>query len=158
MADISAFPTIPQIVEHLGTTSTFIATAAITQGQVVAISATGVDDSVVASVAESGGRPIGVAITSQATAGGKVAVAMIGSIVRVAIADDTTGADAGDLLETNDCAVKGTVSTASEAATGGATVTTHPQVVGVALDDIAGGSYGRMLVLAPAYAVQANSS
>ena len=94
MADITALPTIPQLVEHLGTTSTFTATAAITQGQVVAISATGVSDAVVASVAESGGRPIGVAITSQATAGGKVAVAMLGSIVRVAIADDTTGADA----------------------------------------------------------------
>jgi hypothetical protein len=158
MADITAFPTIPQIVEHLGTTSTFIATAAITQGQVVAISATGVSDSVVASVAESGGKPIGVAITSQATAGGKVGVAMIGSIVRVAIADDTTGADAGDLLETNDCAVKGTVSTAAEAAIGGAVGTAHPQIVGVALDDIAGGSYGRMLVLAPSWMAQLNNA
>ncbi len=158
MADISAFPTIPQIVECLGATSTFTATAAITQGQVVAFSATGVDDNVVASVAESGGRPIGVAITSQATAGGKVSVAMLGSVVRVAVADDTTGIDAGNLVETNDCAVKGTVSEVTESATGGATVTTHPQVVGVALEDIAGGSYGRILVLAPAYAVQANTS
>ena len=158
MADITAFPSIPQIVEHLGTTSTFIATAAITQGQVVAFSATGVTDSVVASEAEAGGRPIGVAITSQATAGGKVTVAMVGSIVRVAVADDTTGIDAGNLVETNDCAVKGTVSEVTETATGGATVTTHPQVVGVALDDIAGGSYGRILVMPPMYAVQANSS
>ena len=146
MADISAFPAIAQVVEYLGATSTFIATAAITQGQVVAFSATGVSDSVVASVAEAGGRPIGVAISSQATAGGKVSVAMLGSIVRVAMADDTTGADAGDLLETNDCAVKGTVSTAAETAISGAVGTAHPQVVGVALDDIAGGSYGRMLI------------
>lgn len=158
MADITAFPTIPQIVEYLGPSSTFTATAAITQGMVVAFSATGVDDNVVGSVAESGGRPIGVAITSQATAGGKVAVAMMGSIVRVAVADDTTGIDAGNLVETNDCAVKGTVSEVSEAATGGATVTCHSQVVGVALEDIAGGSYGRIMILAPAYAVQANSS
>ena len=124
----------------------------------MAFSATGVDDNVVASVAESGGRPIGVAITSQATAGQKVSVALLGSIVRVAVADDTTGIDAGNLVETNDCAVKGTVSEVSEAATGGATVTTHPQVVGVALEDIAGGSYGRILILAPSYAVQANTS
>ncbi len=158
MADISAFPTIPQIVDYLGTTSTFTATAAITQGQVVAISATGVSDAVVKSVAESGGRPVGVAISTQATAGQKVAVAMLGSIVQVANADDTTGIDAGDFVETNDCAVGGTVSAASEAATGGATVTTHPQVIGVAIDDIAGGGYGRILITGPQYVVQANSS
>lgn len=157
MADISAFPTIPQIVEYLAGTSTFTASGAITQGMVVAFSATGVSDTVVGSVAESGGRPIGVAISSAADTA-KVSVALLGSIVRVAVADDTTGIDAGNLVETNDCAVKGTVSEVTETATGGATVTTHPQVVGVALEDIAGGSYGRILILAPAYAVQANTS
>ena len=157
MADITAFPTMTQIVEYLDTSRTFIASGAITQGMVVAYSDTGVTDTVVGSVAESGGRPIGVAITSAAD-GAKVTVAMGKSRVRVAIADDTTGVDAGHLVETNDCAVKGTVSSVTETATGGATVTTHTQVVGVALEDIAGGSYGLIELMCPSYAVQANTS
>ena len=157
MADISAFPTIPQIVEYLDTSRTFIASGTIVAGQVVAYAATGVTDTVLASVAGAGGRPIGVAINA-ATDGTKVAVAMGRSRVRVAVADDTTGIDAGNLVETNDCAVGGTVSEVTETATGGATVTTHPQIVGMALEDIAGGSYGYIELQCGSYAVQANSS
>lgn len=157
MADISAFPAITDVDKRLAGTWTFTASGAITLGQVVAGSATGVSDTVVASVAESGGRPIGVALATVAD-GAKVPVALMGSIVKVAVADDTTGIDAFNLVETNDCAVKGTVSEVSEAATGGATVTTHPQVVGVALEDIAGGGTGYIMLTCPSYAVQANTS
>lgn len=145
MTDISAFATGTPILHNNGPTWTFIASGTITAGQVVAIDATGVSNTVRAAVAESGEQPVGVALTSS-TDGNYVTVALPGSICYVVNADDTTGIDAGDRLETNDCAVGGTVSTAAVAATGGATVTCHNHVIGVAIEDIAGGSYGKALI------------
>jgi len=139
-----------------GPTATFIAEGTVTAGQVVAIDATGVSMSVRGAVAETGERPIGVALTS-ATTGEYVTVALPGSICYAVNADDTTAIDAGDHLETNNNAVLGTVNTAVVAATGGATVTVHDAVIGYALDDIAGEGYGRMLVW-PHTVTQPNSS
>lgn len=157
MTDVAAWTAIHDVLRNLGPTRTFKASGAIKAGQVVAYSATGVTDTVVASVAESGGKPVGVALYDIAD-GKKGAICLAGCEVTVAVADDTTGVDAGNLVETNDNALKGMVSEVNEAATGGATVTTHPQVVGVALEDIAGGGTGKILLTCPSYAVQANSS
>jgi len=60
-------------------------------------------------------------------------------------------------VETNDNAVGGCVSAVNEAASGAATAVLHPLVIGKAIDDIAGGGYGRVII---SYSplTQANSS
>lgn len=156
MADIAAFVTGTPIMHNNGPTFTFTASGTITAGQVVAIDATGVSDTVRAAVAEAGESPIGVALISVAD-GEKVNVALPGAIVYMTNADDTTAIDAGSFVETNDNAVGGTVTAVAEAATGGATATSHYLVIGKAIDDIAGGGYGRVIV-AYSPSTQANSS
>ena len=155
MADISAFPSISKVEEHAWDTFTATASGTITQGQVVSIDASGDSMTVRMGIAESGECPMGVALTSAAD-GGVVNVACAG-IVYVANADDTTAIDAGDFLEVNDNAVGGTINAVAVAATGGATVTVHNLVIGKAIDDIAGGATGRMLIVHMAM-TQANSS
>lgn len=156
MTDITAFPTIRNVLWSGDNIQTFTATTAVTAGQVVAINATGVSMAVDPSVATAGSRSIGVALYS-ASAGAQVAVAMTGCICYVAIYDDTATIDAGDFVETNDCAVKGTVGAAAVAATGGATVTAHYDIIGIAVDDIAASGTGRILIQ-PMCLTQANSS
>lgn len=136
MTDIGAFPVIKQVVEHIGLSLTMTAATNVKAGQVVEIDATGLSMTVNAAVAESGARPIGVA-AFDASENELVTVYSVGSVVFVANADDTTGIDAGDLLVANDNAVGGTVS---------ASTTGINAVIGIALDDIAGGATGRMLV------------
>jgi hypothetical protein len=140
MADISAFATGTPIEEMAVLCRTFKASGAITAGQVVGFEATGVSNQVIAYVKESGGRPIGVALTSAATTA-MVNVCILG-IVNVVNADDTTGIDAGDLLIGNDCAVGGTV--VASLAVG--TQATPQQIIGIAVEDIAGGSYGKAFI------------
>lgn len=157
MTDISAFPTISVVAENgQANTVTFTAGENITAGQVVGFAATGVSKTVVVMDATSGEHAIGVALYT-ATSGNVVAVCLPGSICYVANADDTTGIDAGDWVQQNDNAVGGTVSAASLAATGGATASLNELVVGMAIDDIAGGGTGRILVH-PVVITQANSS
>ena len=156
MADISAFTAIPNTLWAGNNIQDFTASGALKAGQVVSIDATGVSMTVRAAVAEAGEMPIGVAVNTVAD-GEKVAVATDGCICYVANFDDTTAIDAGSFLEVNDCAVGGTVGAVAVTATGGATVTVHNAVIGVALDDIAGGGTGRMLIRGLAV-TQANSS
>lgn len=156
MADVSAFPTIRNVLYWGNNLYQVTATTAVTAGQVVAINATGVSMAIDPSVATAGSRSIGVALYD-ASAGAETTIAGTGCVVYVANADDTTGIDAGDFLETNDNSVAGTVSTAAVAATGGATVTAHYDVIGIAVDDIAGGGTGKMLIQ-PMCLTQANSS
>lgn len=156
MTDITAFPTIQRVEEQGVLTITLTATTAVTAGQVVSFADSGVSLAVDKSIAGSDTYPIGVALYD-AAAGAKFACAIFG-IVYVANADDTTAIDAGHFVETNDCAVGGTVSAVSIAATGGATVTAHHQVVGKAIEDIAGGGTGRILLMPVASVGQANSS
>jgi hypothetical protein len=151
MADISTFPTIHDVLKQGDNIQSFTATTEVEAGQVVAINATGVSGAVDPSVAASGSRSIGVAIYG-AAAGAKVAVAMMGCIANVANASGSDTIDAGDYLETNDNAVKGTVSTAAVAAVSGAVGTNHLDVIGIALDDIAATGTGRMLVQPMAFA------
>ena len=157
MGDIKAFPTIRNVLYSGNNIITLTATNAVKAGMVVEIDATGVSGAVNAAVAEASSHPIGVALHDIA-AGAKGAIALQGCVVYVAQADDTATIDAGDYLETNDNTVGGTVSTAAEAATGGATVTSHFQVIGIALDDIAASGTGRMLITGPMCLTQANSS
>lgn len=150
-ADISAFPTMHDVLKQGDNIQSFIATTAVKAGQVVAINATGVSGAVDKAVAAAGSRSVGVALYD-AAAGDRVAVAMTGCIVDVANFHDTTTIDAGDYLETNDNTVGGTVATAAVADISGAVGTNHLDVIGIALDDIGASGTGRMLIQPMAFA------
>lgn len=137
MADISAFPTIQQVVYTGDNFQSYKAGAAIKAGQVVAIHGTGVSRTVHPAVAGTTEAPLGVAVFDAAS-GAEVTVAGIGCIVYVANADDTTAIDAGHFAIVNDNAVGGTVSSLVD------TAVTY--AVGIAIDDIAGGGTGRILI------------
>ena len=94
----------------LGPVYDMIAGAAILAGQVVGFHGTGVDYTVHPIVASTTSAPIGVALYSQATTGGHVAVAGIGSMIKVC---EGKGAalDAGDFVQ--ECSVAGCVCTGS---------------------------------------------
>lgn len=140
MADITAFPTLHDVLYDGDNIKDYTAGAAITAGQVVAIHGTGVTKTVHPAVKGTTGRPAGVALYTVAS-GEKVAVAGPGCRVYVANADDTTAIDAGDPLEDNDNAVGGTVSALALA---GSLVIRW--CAGYADDDIAGGGTGVMTV------------
>lgn len=74
---------------RLGAVLNMIAGAAVTKGMVVAFDATGESFEVHPHIGATTSGPIGVALHSQATVGGKVAVASIGSIVKVQNGYDT---------------------------------------------------------------------
>lgn len=150
MADISAFPTIAQVLVEGNNLHRFIAGEALTAGQVVGFAATGVSKTVVAMDATSGEEPVGIVIFDAAS-GEVCTVACRGCWVKVAAADDTTGIDAGGLVEWNDNAVKGCVSEFTPRADLGSTVIDGSNdttidgstwLIGQAMEDIAGGSYG----------------
>ena len=85
----AAFDPVPR---RLGTTGNFIVTAAVLEGQIVAFHGTGVDWSVgpASTTGAYTGAPLGVALYTQAIVGGKVAVAMFGSVVKVCNATAST--------------------------------------------------------------------
>jgi hypothetical protein len=86
---------------RLGTVINFIAASAIQKGHVVGFAASGTDWTVAPATggtAATGITPIGVALYSQPTAGGKVAVACFGSVVKVMNGTDGTSIDAGTHL------------------------------------------------------------
>ncbi len=139
MTDISAFPTISKVLVTGNNIVSYTAGAAISAGMVVAFHGTGVSQTVHPAVKGTTDTPVGVALYGVAS-GAKVAVAGPGCRVYVAIADDTTGADAGDYLEDNANAVGGTVSVAARVDAG--VVSVLKFCVGVAEDDIAGGGTG----------------
>ena len=143
MAEVSAFPTMHDVLKGGDNLSTFTATTAVKAGQVVAINATGVSGAVDMSVAAAGSRSIGVALYD-AAAGDKVAVAMSGCIVDVANVEVASVIDAGSFVETNDNAVGGVVNAAAVADIAGAVAVNHLDIIGIALDDIA--ATGRILI------------
>jgi len=157
MGDIGAFPTIRNVLWSGNNIVKLTATTAVKAGQVVGINATGVSGAVDKCVAASGEMPIGVAIYD-AAAGADVAVATVGCIVYVANALDDTDIDAGSWLETNDNTVGGTVNAVAVAAIAGAVGTGHFGVIGVAIDDIAKSTTGRMLILGPQNVTQLNNA
>jgi hypothetical protein len=145
MGDISAFPDMDDNILVSGDNiQTYVAGAAIKKGQAVAIHATGVSMTVHPAVKGTTASVEGVALATVAS-GENVAVAGPGCVVYMANADGTTGIDAGHGVEDNDNAVGGTIS-ALPANTGGATAA-YANLVGVALDDIAGGGTGRVRLI-----------
>lgn len=126
---------------QLGTVIDCIAGSAILAGQAVVIPATGVDYTVIpcdsdTSVVE---KFVGVALYSQATTGGHVAVASVGSVIKVC---ESAGAaiDAGDNLMAG--AAAGCVITAPD--------TADCELLGFALTDISANSTG-YAVIQPGY-------
>ena len=141
MGDISAFPTIRNVLFSGDNIITLTATNALKAGMVVEIDATGVSGAVNAAVAESGSRPVGVSLYDVA-AGGSAAIATYGCVCYVANADDTATMDAGTYVVTNVNAVGGTVS--SELAVGD---NATPQlVVGMLLEGMAASGTARCLI------------
>jgi len=93
-----------------------VGATAVKAGQVVSISATGLDFTVIPCVAEAGSQPIGVAVADGAV-GYQVPVAMIGCIVRVSNYASDANIDASERLTWNDAAPGGTVIACSGANT-----------------------------------------
>jgi hypothetical protein len=156
MTDITAFPAIHDVVLAGSNTQSFIAGAAIKAGQVVGGLDAGTTGTVFPLNATAGDKPIGVAIYDAAI-NTLVSVAMVGCVAIVANADDTTGIDAFNYVEVNDNSVKGTVSVVVETAISGAVGTAHPFIVGLTLDDIAGGGTGRIMIF-PLWFAQLNNA
>lgn len=144
MADISEFPIIRNVLESGDNLKSYIAGAAIKAGQLVAIHGTGVSRTVHPAVKGTTAAPVGVAIADYAI-NKEVTVAGPGCTVWMANADGSTAIDAGDDLEDNDNAVGGTVSVLP--ANSGAATAAYAYHVGVAIDDIAGGGTGRVLLI-----------
>lgn len=145
MTDVGTFPTIVNVAPVMGHTWTAIGAGSLdlVPGMVVDFDATGASLTVQASLAVSGDVPIGVAITTSDVSAAEKVTVMTSGIAFLANADDTTGIDAGDWLITNDNAIGGTVSAASVAATGKAEGSIQTNVIGIALEDIAGSGTGR---------------
>lgn len=122
---------------HLGLVMTFTATSAIKAGMIVGFSATGVSREVVPATSSTG-APIGVALHAQATAGGKVTVAMDGSVVMIELSADDGTADAGDWIGVS--TVAGTGIVRDPAIQAHDTVVGLQNAVGYAIDDIAAGA------------------
>ena len=145
MADITAFPTIRNVLYSGSNIQAFTATSAIKAGMVVAFAATGVSDAVIPAIKLTSGQPIGVALYDAAAAT-MVAVAMDGCICYVANAESDADIDAGDMLEFNDNTVGGTVSVAPE--TVAAAVAVIKYVIGMAMEPILRSTSGRMMISA----------
>ena len=125
---------------RLGTVINFTATTAVKQGHVVGIAATGVAfavDAVTGGSTGNGIHPIGVALYA-AAAGSKVAVACLGSVVKVMNALSDGDIDAGDHLVAG--ATAGMVTVAPG---------TDSTEFGIAIEDIARSDVGYMLITGP---------
>ncbi len=144
MTNITAFPDIDCAL-FLGTNRFTLECSRnvnIKAGQVVAFTKDGSSREVVpASHSYSGqtsGAVIGVA-TEDASSGQLFTVAGPGCWVYVANTDDTTAIDAGSWCEASNNSVKGTVMARLESSE-------NHYTVGIALEDIAGGGTGLLLV------------
>ena len=84
---------------YIAETTDFIAGGAILAGQVVAIAGTGVAWTVHPANGVATAAVVGVAMHSQATTGGHVAVAGPGSVILVQNGDDTATLEAGDIVQ-----------------------------------------------------------
>lgn len=146
MTDISAFPSITQVCDRGHQNSgPYTAGATIKAGMVVAYARTGVTDTVHPHKKGTTGSVVGVA-AEDASTGDWLNVYEDGAVCYLANADDTTGIDAGAVVEGNDNAVGGTISAATGAATTAEASELMADVVGMALEDIAGGATGRVKI------------
>jgi hypothetical protein len=157
MADVGSWTAIRNVLYSGKNIYTLTATTAVKAGQLVAIADTGVSGAVDKCVAGSGQVPIGVALYD-AAAGAKVAIAGPGCVVYMAAADASTGVDAGGWCQGDDNTLGGMIKEASISASGTALAVSQPFVFGVALDVIAGGGTGRVLITGPMQVIRVNSS
>ena len=127
---------------YIGSTIDAIAGVAILAGQVVAFNATGVAFTVQPANGVTTTGVLGVALHSQATVGGHVAVAGAGSVIKVC-AGSAAVIDAGDLVAAD-------VSTALGCVIAEVDTTAHYQV-GVALEDFAANDVGYVMLTPPFY-------
>lgn len=125
----------------LGVVFECTAHSAILAGQLVAFNGTGVDWHVEPADGTTTAMPIGVALYSQATAGGLVAIAGPGSIVKVCEGDGSAGLDAGNTIMASASTALGCVSTYVD--------TADAYEIGVMLEDAALSSTGYALLTAP---------
>lgn len=146
MADIGTFPTITQVCDQGHQFARAVkAGAAIKAGQVTAYADAGGSDTVVPHVKGTTASIAGVAAYDIAS-GSWGTVYLNGAIVYVANADDTTGIDAGAVIEGNDNAVGGTVSAAAYELTTAVGEEYKNDLLGYAIEDIAGGATGRVMI------------
>ena len=146
MGDIAAFPTVRNVLVEGDNIVRFVSEGTIKAGMVVAFNTTGVSFSMLPAIKATTGQPVGVAL-NDATTGQWVDVAMDGCIVNVVNADDAATIDTGDIVEDNDNAVGGTVSTVDWVDAGVVLVMKYQ--VGIMIDDNVGttaGTASRMLV------------
>ena len=139
MADISAFPTIHDVLITGDNVQSFIAGADWKAGQVLAFHGTGVDNTLHPAVKGTTVMIKGVGLYD-VSSGNRGAVACRGCRCKVANAD-ASAMDAGDPVEDNDNAVGGTVSAA--ALSGGIEL---KYIAGYLEEDIAASSTGVMEV------------
>ena len=139
----AAFDPIPR---RLGTTANMIVGAAVLEGAVVALAASGTDWTVgpASSNGTYNGAPLGVALYTQAIVGGKVAVAMYGSVLKVcegAGADILPGVQVKPALTgANGCVVPLVTSNASGA---------DGWLIGTMITKAAANSTGYCLIVGP---------
>jgi hypothetical protein len=152
MTDITAFPAESVLVANdkpiiggiEGPTQTFKFAAAAKAGQVV-VYVTGTSGSVTPATGAVSELVAGVAINNVAS-GAVGTVAMAGCIVQCVNADDTTAITPGAWVQTNDNAVKGTVSAIAFTGTE-STLVTQFNVVGITHETIAGAGSGYVLLM-----------
>lgn len=146
MTDITAFPTITQVCDQGHRNARAVkAGSAIKAGMVVAYADAGGSDTVVPHVKGTTASIAGVAMYDIASGSWGTAF-LNGAIVYVANADDTTAIDAGAVVEGNDNAVGGTVSAAANAASTAEGEEFKIDILGYAIEDIAGGATGRVMI------------
>lgn len=125
---------------RLGVVINMIAGAAIVKGAIVGYNATGVDFTVQTALSGSTVCPIGVALYSQATVGGKIAIASLGSIVKVQNGVDSA-LEAGDAIMVDETTA-GTVKAYTSAAGG-------EEPIGYLLEAMAGDNVPVYAYIAP---------
>lgn len=137
MTDITTFPGIQNVLYSGDNVIEMIVDSSVTRGNVVGINTTSKSVRAVST----GEEGIGVALTTQTTATGKILIALPGCICYVANSTDSKEIDAGAYCGAG--TLDGTVTELT------IDTTSVQQMVGIAIDDIAVSSYGLMLI-APA--------
>jgi hypothetical protein len=130
----AAFDPAPR---KLGVVKTYLAASAILAGSICSYAASGASETVACSTS-SLGSPVGVALYSQDTVGGVVAIAGDGSEVKVMLSTDNGTADAGDWLGVSTIAGMAIVQDGAIANDSGEGAGLFP--IGQAMEDIAAGA------------------
>lgn len=143
MTNITAFPTIHDVLIAGDNIQSFVAGSDIKAGQVVSMANDGQVD-------PTASLPVlGVALYD-AAANENVAVACVGCIVTVANSDDTTAIEEGVQVIAKDDTIDGAVVAATAVLTGTGTLidtVTAEYVVGVTVSPIAGNGTGKVMIM-----------